>query len=72
MGVVREFLSDVFKVGLRRMNDEINEQALQEGLITPRATEEPNSGVIHCRPDYEPLYQKLTGTAGPDRSAGPA
>jgi hypothetical protein len=69
MGVVREFLRDVFSVGLRRMNNEINEQAVQEGLITPRSAEEPDSSGTHCRPDFEPLYQQLTG---PDRNAGPA
>lgn len=71
LGAIKEFFSDAMNIGLRTMNDEINQQAVAEGLITPREqmADEHYGAPAHCRAGFEKLYTDLTS---PNNNGGPA
>jgi len=68
MGILLDTIREVFDRGLRAGNAEINDDAMQRGLITPAQPEKADDAHIRCRAGFEGLRETLVGM---DRAGGP-
>lgn len=61
MGILGDTIREVMDKGLRTMNAEINQDAIDKGLVTPKTADmERGSNTAHCRAGFEKLHATLT------------
>lgn len=61
MARLRDIIGEVLTYGLRATNAEINQDAIDKGLITPRTPETPrDTDAAPCRAGFEKLHASLT------------
>lgn len=61
MGILRDTIREVLSKGLRATNEEINQDAIAQGLISTK-TPDPESAAatVRCRAGFEGLHAALT------------